>query len=171
MTTWIPRLFARLSGVLALMLLVEFAAFIMYREQGLSRLLWVPVSYALVAFGGFDTVKRMPLVWGALVGAVLAGATNVLSWMIGSYVVDGKFAWPDEAQPMLVGTSLLIASIVGAIIGVAAGTFARGRRRKRSRRSALGKLAYGAYDEVFDDEEETPSAMLAMPMAERAERR
>lgn len=159
-----------MTGILLVMLLVELAAYVLYREYGVNRLYWVPVNLALVALSGYDTVKRLPLVWGAFIGAILASATNLLSWPTGSLVADGVFRFPPEADPLLVGTSLMIAAIVGAIVGVSAGVFARGRRRKRSRRSALGKLAYGAYDEPMDPTGAV-SAPVAMPMAERADRR
>ena len=167
---WFIRLLARMSGILLLMLLVEFAAFVLYREYHVNRLYWVSVSFALVALAGYDTVKRLPLVWGAFIGAILASAANLLSWPTGSLVADGVFRFPPEAEPLLVGTSVMIAAIVGAIVGVGAGMFARGRRRKRSRRSALGKLAYGAYDEPMDPNDDV-STPLAMPMAERVDPR
>jgi hypothetical protein len=167
MTSWILRLSARATVVLTLMLLVEFAAFVMYRESGVNRLYWVPVSFALVGYAGFDTVSRLPLIWGAFIGGVLAGITNVLSWMIGSLVNDGKFVMPAEAEPLLVGTSLVMALIIGAIVGGAAGTMARGRRRKRSRRSALGKLAYGAFDEPDESPPDQVANVIAIPMAHR----
>lgn len=128
------RFLLRMFGLLLLMLLVEFVAFVLYRDAGMSRLPWVPVSVGLAALGGYDTVKRMPLVWGALAGALLAGITNLLSWVIGAVVLQGKLALPDEAEPLLVASSLLIAAIVGAIAGVVAGMLARARRRHRSMR-------------------------------------
>jgi len=149
--SWVGRLVIRMSGVLLAMALVEFGAFLTYREWGVNRLVWVPVSFALVALAGFDTVKRLPLVWGAVVGAVLAGATNLVSWPLGELVFDGRLAMPDEADPLLVLTALAIAMIVGAIVGVTAGLFARGRRRKKSHRSAIGRLAYTAFDETAED--------------------
>ena len=130
---WLIRLFGRMSGFLALMVLVEFLAFVLYREYGVNRL--------------YDTVRRLPLIWGAVFGALLAGADNLISWPIGSYVLDGSFRYPDEADPLIVGTSLLLAAVVGAIVAAMAGIVARNRRRHRSRRSALGKLAYTAFDE------------------------
>ena len=168
--SWFPRLMVRMGGIQLAMALVEFAAFLLYREQGINRLYWVPLSFALVAFAGYDTVKRLPLVWGAFVGAALAIAANLLSWPTGSLVADGVFRFPPEADPLLVGTSLLIAAIVGAIVGVVAGMAARSRRRQRSRRSALGKLAYQAYDEPMNPADDV-SGPVATPMAERADRR
>ena len=41
-----------MSGILLLMLLAELAAFVLYREYGVNRLYWVPVSFALVALAG-----------------------------------------------------------------------------------------------------------------------
>lgn len=168
--SWFARFMARMLGILLAMMLVEFAAFLLYRDYGINRLYWVPVSFALVAFAGYDTVKRLPLVWGALVGATLACTANVLSWPTASLVQDGAFRFPPEAEPLLVGTSLLIAAIVGAIVGVVAGLAARNRRRHRSRRSALGKLAYQAYDEPMNPDDDV-SSPVATPMAERADRR
>ncbi len=170
MMPWFVRYSIRMGGILAVMLLVELAAFFLERDFGLNRLVWYPVSYGLVALAGYDTVKRLPLVWGALIGAVLAGTASLLSWPTGARVLDGSFAFPPEAEPLLVATALLMAAIIGAIIGVVAGMVARSRRRKRSRRSALAKLAYGAYDEPVDDVPSAPHPM-PMPMAERAERR
>jgi hypothetical protein len=164
------RLGIRLFGVLALMLLVELGSFLLYRERGLNRLFWVPLSFGLVAVAGFDTVKRLPLVWGALTGALLAGVTNLLSWLIGAWVMDGRFRLPEEAEPLLVATSLLMAATIGAIIGVAAGAVARGRRRQRSRRSALGKLAYTAFDEPRDEADEVAEA-VSLPMSKTRDRR
>ena len=168
---WFVRFSIRMLGILALMLLVEFASYLLYRERGLARVLWVPVSFALVALAGFDTVKRLPLVWGALIGALLAGATNLLSWPIGSYVLYGQLRVPDEAEPLLMATSLLIAAIVGAIVGVVAGLVARDRRRRRSRRSAISKLAYTAFDEPMDAAAEEPVVAIAMPMADESRRK
>ena len=144
---WLIRLFGRMSGFLALMVLVEFLAFVLYREYGVNRLFALPISFSLVALAGYDTVRRLPLIWGAVFGALLAGADNLISWPIGSYVLDGSFRYPDEADPLIVGTSLLLAAVVGAIVAAMAGIVARNRRRHRSRRSALGKLAYTAFDE------------------------
>lgn len=168
---WFIRFSIRMSGILAAMLLVEVASYLLYREQGLARVLWVPASFALVALAGFDTVKRLPLVWGALVGAVLAGVTNLLSWPIGSLVLDGQLGLPQEAEPLLIATSLLIAAIVGAIVGVVAGLVARNRRRHRSRRTAISKLAYTALDEPLGPSAEIPSAPIGIPMADRGDRR
>lgn len=174
--TWAARFLSRMLGLLLLMLLVEFAAFVLYREAGINRLLWLPISFGLVALGGYDTVKRMPLVWGALVGALLAGTANLLSWMIGALVMQGTLGLPDEAQPLLVASSLLIAAIVGGIVGVCAGMVARGRRRHRARRSAMKELAYTAFDEPGVEADELPpppmSQMpLSRPLAERAGQR
>lgn len=164
--TWVAPFLARILGVQLAMLLVEFAAFVVYREAGINRLLWLPLSLALVAFGGFDTVKRLPLVWGALVGAVLAGVANMLSWWIGSFVMQGTFALPDEADPVLVASSLTIAVMVGGLIGVGAGMVARSRRRQRSRRSAIKKLAYTAFDEPRAEAGESPrSPMVQKPLS------
>ena len=147
MSTWAARFLLRILGLLLLMLLVEFAAFMVYRDTGINRLLWLPLSVGLVALGGYDTVKRLPLVWGALVGALLAGTANMLSWYIGSFVMQGTFALPEEAEPVLVTGSLVIAATVGGLVGVAAGMIARGRRRRRARRSAIRTLEYSAFDD------------------------
>ena len=147
MTPWLLRYTIRMAGILASMLLVEYLAYYMARAGGVNRVLWVAPSFALVALAGYDTVKRLPLVWGALVGGFLAGVANLISWQIGAFVLEGRFRMPAEAEPLLVLTSLLIALIVGAIVGGVAGIVARGRRRKRSRRSALNTLAYSAFDE------------------------
>jgi hypothetical protein len=80
-----------MTAILVVMLLVEFAAFVLFRERGVTRLYWYPVSYALVGLAGYDTVKRLPLVWGAAIGALLAGITSVLSWKIGAYALEGVF--------------------------------------------------------------------------------
>ncbi len=148
------RLSARMVLFLALMLLVEFVSFLLYRTWGVNRLFWYPASYGLVAFAGYATVKRLPLVWGAFAGALLAGVTSLCSWPVGSFVLDGVFRYPAEADPLLVGTGLLLAAIVGAIVGVAAGWVARDQRRQRSRRVAMSKLAYGAFDELPDPDDE-----------------
>ena len=167
---WFIRFSVRMLGILSLMLLVEFTSYLLYRERGLARVFWVPLSFGLVGWAGFDTVKRLPLVWGALIGALLAGATSLLSWPIGSYVLNGQLRLPDEAEPLLIATSLLIAATVGAIVGVVAGVVARDRRRRRSRRSAISKLAYTAFDEPMDPAVELPSAPIAMPMADGGDR-
>ncbi len=168
--TWMLRFVVRMGAVLVLMLVVEFASFFLYQRYGWNRLIWVPLIFALVAFAGYDTVKRLPLVWGGVVGAALAGIVNLLEWPTGALVADGVFAYPPEADPLLVATSLVIALIVGAIVGVVAGLLARSRRRHRARRSAIGKLAYTAYDEPLNPDDDL-TATIAMPMAERAERR
>ena len=167
---WFLRLCARISGFLALMVLVEFVAFLLYREYGVNRLFGVPISFSLVALAGYDTVRRLPLIWGALVGALVAGATNLISWPVGSYVLSGVFAYPDEADPLIVGTSLLLAAVVGAIVGAMAGVAARNRRRLRSRRSALDKLAYTAFDEPVDGRDRTKTP-VSRAMPDRDDRR
>jgi hypothetical protein len=167
----ILRLLARSLFMLALLALIEFGAFLCYREFGWNRLYWVPASLAVIAFAGYDTVRRMPIIWGATVSGLLAGTTSVLSWMIAEWVMNGSFHMPPEAEPPLVGTTFLVMSIVGGIVGATAGTFARGRRRKRSRRSALGKLAYTAFDDDETADVEDPAnyrAAIALPLAERA---
>jgi hypothetical protein len=167
---WFIRFSAKLAGVLALMLLVEFASFLLYRDRGVMRLLWLPLSYACVAFAGYDTVKRLPLIWGALVGAFLAGVTSLVSWQIGAFVMDGTFRMPEEADPLIVATGFFIAAIVGAIVASVAGMIARDRRRHRSRRTAMGKLAYTAFDESPDPDGESRPP-IPLPMAERGDRR
>lgn len=147
MTPWVARYLLRMFGIYGLMLLAELLSYWLRQAFGMPRLFWVPVSFALVAYAGYETVRRLPLVWGALSGAVLAGAANLVSWPLGSWVGGGALRFPDEAPPMLIVTSLLTAAIIGAIVGVSAGFVARGRRRHRARRSAIGKLAYTAYDE------------------------
>ncbi len=141
------RFAGRLLGILLLMQCVEVAAFFLDREEGVSRLYWVPLSYALVAWAGYETVKRFPLIWGTLVGVLLAGATNVLSWLAGGFVYDGRLGFPPEADPMLVATGGLLGAVVGGIIGTGAGLIARRRRRVRSRHEALGKLGHETFDE------------------------
>lgn len=167
---WAAPFLGRLFGLLLLMLLVEFAGFLTYRDAGINRLLWLPLSFGLVALGGYDTVKRMPLVWGALVGALLAGTANLLSWVIGAFVMEGALGLPDEAEPLLLVSSLLIAAIVGGIVGVAAGMIARARRRHRARRSAMKHLGYTAFDEPAV-ELPSPSPPPSKPPAERTEQR
>ncbi len=154
MIPWFVRFSVRILGILVLMLSIEIAAFYLERDQGVSRLFWVPLSYAMVALAGYDTVKRLPLIWGTLVGALLAGATNVLSWLAGGFVHDGRVGFPPEADPMLVATAGLLGAVVGGIIGAVAGLVARGRRRQRSRRSALGKLGYAAFDDRDDPDDD-----------------
>jgi hypothetical protein len=168
--SWILRFVVRMSAVLILMIVVESASFVLYRQFGWNRLLWVPLNFGLVAFAAFDTVKRLPLVWGGVVGAVLSGIVNLLEWPTGALVADGRFEFPPEADPLLVATGLLIAVIVGAIVGVVAGIAARRRRRQRARRSALGKLAYTAYDDPLTTDDDLPDP-LPGAMAERAHRR
>ncbi len=147
MIPWFIRFSGRLLGILLLMLCIEIVAFYLERDQGISRLYWVPVSFAMVALAGYQTVQRLPLIWGTLAGVLLAGTTNVLSWIAGGFVNDGRVGFPPEADPMLVATGGLLGAVVGGIIGTFSGLVARGRRRKRSRRSALGTLGYAAFDE------------------------
>ena len=150
MTLWVARYGVRMLSILLAMLLVEFAAFFFAHENNINRLLWVPVNYLLVAYAGYDTVRRMPLLWGVVVSGAMAGIVNSVSWLIGSFVVEGRFRMPAEAEPLLFATSLLMASVIGAIIGGAAGVIARTRRRQRARRSAIRKLSYTAMDDVPD---------------------
>lgn len=169
MTPWVARYLLRMFAIYGLMLVVELLSYWLRRQFGLSRLIWVPVSFALVAYAGYETVRRLPLVWGAVSGATLAGAANVVSWLLGSWDGGSGLRFPDEAPPLLIVTSLLTAAIIGAIVGVAAGFAARGRRRHRARRSAIGKLAYTAYDEPAsrNAEAEALAAMSTNP-ADRA---
>ncbi|MES3034266.1 MAG: hypothetical protein V4813_09740 [Gemmatimonadota bacterium] len=175
MTLWIARYGVRMLAIVLAMLLVEFAAFFFAIEHDVNRLYWVPVSYALVAYAGYDTVSRMPLLWGLVMSGAIAGIVNSASWLIGSFVAEGRFRMPAEAEPLLVATSLLMASLIGAIIGGAAGVIARARRRQRARRSAIRKLAYTAMDEAPDASEDrvastTPTARAHAPVTHGAER-
>ncbi len=147
MMPWFFRYTARMVGYAAAMLLIVWIGFVLYRQRGINRVYWAPLNLGIVAVAGYDTVKRLPLVWGALVGGLLAGIVDLLTWPVGSVVADGAFAMPPEADPMLVASSLLVALILGAIVGGVAGMTARSRRRQRSRRSAVRKLAYSAFDE------------------------
>lgn len=167
--SWFLRLSLRMAGLGVLMMFVEFLSYLLYRELGVTRLYWYPVSYGLVAVAGYDTVRRLPLVWGAMAGAVLAGVTSLFSWPLGSLVLNGALRFPDEADPLIVATGVLIAAIVGAIVAVSAGLIARDRRRHRSRRSATARLAYTAFDEPRDPVDEVRPS-IAMPMADRSER-
>ena len=157
MMPWFFRYMARMAGYVAAMLLVVWIGFVLYR-RGIDRVYWVPVNFGIVALAGYDTVKRLPLVWGALVGGLLAGIVDLCTWPLGSLAGQGMFVMPPEADPLLVITSLLIAVIVGAVVGGIAGVTARNRRRKRSRRSAVRKLAYSAFDEPVGVTEEPRDA-------------
>ena len=156
MTLWIARFGMRMLIVLLVMLLVEFASFVFVIEYGLNRLYWVPVSFLLVAYGGYDTVRRMPLIWGVIVGAVLAGSTSMLSLMVGSLVLEGRFRMPVDVDPLLLFTTLLMTSVLGAIVGGAAGVLARARRRDRARRSAIQRLSPVATDEQVNTMADMP---------------
>jgi gas vesicle protein len=157
MTLWIARFGMRMLMVLLVMLLVEFASFVFAIEYELNRLYWVPVSFLLVAYGGYDTVRRMPLIWGVIVGAVLAGSTSMLSLMVGSLVLEGRFRMPADVDPLLLFTTLLMTSVLGAIVGGAAGVLARARRRERARRSAIQKLSPVATDEQSNTMADMPA--------------
>jgi len=135
-------------AVLLTMLLVECAAFFFAIGSGVDRLYWVPVSFGLVAYAGYDTVRRFPLIWGVVIGGVLAGGVSMVSLLIGSYLLDGHFRLPAEAEPLLVVTTLLMSSLLGGIVGGAAGVVARSRRRHSARRSALEKLAHVSTNEI-----------------------
>jgi hypothetical protein len=150
MTLWIARYGVRMLAVLLAMLLVEFASYFFALEHGINRMLWVPVSFGLVAYAGYDTVRRMPLIWGVVVGGAMAGATSMVSLLIGSYVSDGALHLPAEAEPLLLVTTLMMTSIIGAILGGAVGVVARSRRRDRARRTAIRSIAYMATDETSD---------------------
>ena len=150
MTLEAARLGLRMSAILGAMLLVEFASYFFASESGWNRVYWVPVSFLLVAYAGYDTVRRLPLLWGVVIGVVLAGTVSMISLLLGSYVMDGQFRLPAEAEPLLLATTLLLSSLLGGIIGGAAGVVARSRRRHRARRSASRKLAYTAMDDRDD---------------------
>ena len=168
MTLWVARHGFRMSAVLLAMLLVECAAFFFAIDSGINRLYWVPVSFGLVAFAGYDTVRRMPLIWGVVMGGVLAGGVSMASLLIGSYLLDGRFRLPAEAEPLLLVTTLLMSSLIGGIVGGAAGVVARSRRRHRARRTAMGKLAYVATDEPESERCDLPSpAATSEPFADR----
>jgi hypothetical protein len=154
MMPWFFRYIARMAGYLAAMLLVVWIGFVLYRQSGIDRVYWVPVNFGIVAVAGYDTVKRLPLVWGALVGGLVAGIVDLCTWPLGTLVGQGRLAMPPEADP-----SLLVAVIVGAVVGGVAGMTARSRRRKRSRRSALRRLQYSAFDESVGVPEEARDAV------------
>jgi len=159
MMPWFFRYIARMAGYLAAMLLVVWIGFVLYRQSGIDRVYWVPVNFGIVAVAGYDTVKRLPLVWGALVGGLVAGIVDLCTWPLGTLVGQGRLGMPPEADPLLVATSLLVAVIVGAVVGGVAGMTARSRRRKRSRRSALRRLQYSAFDESVGVPEEARDAV------------
>ena len=98
MMPWFFRYFSRMLGVLAAMLFVEYITFVISREMGISRFFFLPISLGLVAFAGYDTVARLPLLWGSVIGGILYGITSVLSWEIGNYVLQGRWQLPDEAN-------------------------------------------------------------------------
>lgn len=150
MTLWIARHGTRMVAVFLAMLLVEFGSYFFAFESGVNRMWWVPVSFGLVAYAGYDTVRRMPLLWGVVVGAVLAGLASIVSLFIGTYASEGQLRLPVEADPLLLFTTLLMTSLIGAIVAGAAGVVARARRRQRARRTAIRKLAYTAMDEPSD---------------------
>lgn len=168
MTLWMARYGVRMLAILLAMLLVEFASYFFALENGLNRLVWVPLSFALIACGGYDTVRRMPLLWGVVIGAVLAGLTSMMSLLIGTFVVDGHFRLPTEAEPLLLFTTLLMTGLIGAIIGGAAGAVARGRRRQRARRTAIRALSYMATDEADDKTFELPQPVAQESLTERS---
>lgn len=159
MMPWFMRYSAQMTGLQLLMLLLEFASFIFAREQGVNRFYWLPLSLVVVAVAGYITVRRMPLMWGGVAGAVLYAITSVLSWPIGEYVIEGKLGYPQEAEPVLVLTTMLLMAIVGAIFGVAAGAVARSRRRQRVRRAAMNKLAFGSFVAPGEGEDQLPPSM------------
>ncbi len=168
MTLWATRFGLRISAVLGAMLLVEFVSYFVARESGWNRLYWVPVSFLLVAYAGYDTVRRLPLIWGVVIGSVLAGTVSMVSLLIGSYVIDGQFGLPAEAEPLLLATTLLLSSLLGGIIGGSAGVVARSRRRHRARRSAIRKLAYTAMDDQDDAMTDLTNAAAATePLLDR----
>jgi len=150
MTLGATRFGLRMSAILGAMLLVEFASYFFASESGWNRVYWVPVSFLLVAYAGYDTVRRLPLVWGVVIGTVLSGTVSMVSLPIGSFVINGQFRLPAEAEPLLLTTTLLLSSLLGGITGGAAGVVARSRRRQRARRSAIRKLAYTAMDDRDD---------------------
>ena len=156
---WFVRFSAQMTGVLVVMVLVEFASFVFAREQGINRMYWVPLSLMAVAFSGYVTVRRLPLVWGGIVGAILAGLTTLFSWPLGSFVNDGRLSWPAEAEPVLVLSVMAIYAIFGAIIGVAAGMIARSKRRQRVRRAAMSKLAFGGFGPAAGGDDDMPPSM------------
>jgi len=157
MILWVARYAARILAVGLAMLAVEFASFFFMRESGMNRLYWVPVSFALVAYGGYDTVRRMPLIWGVVVGAMLAGVTSLLSLVIGAFLMEGQLRIPAEVDPVLLFTTLLMTSLIGAIVGGVAGVVARSRRRDRARRTAIRKLSYMPTEDADEERVETSS--------------
>ena len=167
MMPWFFRYFSRMLGVLAAMLFVEYITFVISRETGISRFYFLPLSLGLVAFAGYDTVARLPLLWGSVVGGTLYGITSILSWEIGNYVLRGRWELPDEAEPLLVLLTFAVTAIIGAIVGGVAGMVARNRRRARQRRSAIQKLAYSAFDEVGATPEPVTPTRPMMPVSER----
>jgi hypothetical protein len=171
MTLWATRFGLRMSAILGTMLLVEFASYFFATESGWNRLYWVPVSFLLVAYAGYDTVRRLPLIWGVVVGVVLAGTVSMVSLLIGSYVIDGQFRLPAEAEPLLLATTLLLSSLLGGFIGGAAGVVARSRRRQRARRSAIRKLAYTAMDDPAEATPDIARTAATEPLVDRPLRR
>lgn len=164
------RYVLRMLGIFAGMLAVEFVTFLIARQWGISRYLFLPLSLGLVAFAGYDTVSRLPLIWGGVVGGLLYSLTSVFSWEIGNFVLQGRWELPAEAEPLLVLLTFALTGLIGAVLGTLAGMVARSRRRNRQRRSAVQKLAYSAFDEAVGVTPE-PVATPTRPMIPVSERR
>jgi hypothetical protein len=156
------RLSVKLAGLFVVLLLVEFASYMATSNQPAMRVVFAPVFFAIIGVAAFITVKRVPLVWGASVAAAMGGILSLLTYPIGNLATRGSFAWPGE-DPLVVATGFTVTTTFSALVGFAAGMFARTRRRKRSRRSAMSKLVYAAYDEPEQEEHEP----VATPMAAR----
>jgi hypothetical protein len=159
MMPWFSRYVVRMAGILCVMLFIEYITFVFYRSSGINRFVWLPVSLALVALAGFDTVSRLPLVWGAFSGGLLYGLTSIGSWVIGSWVLQGRWRFPDEAEPLLVALTFALTAVIGAVVGGTTGVIARGRRRARRRRSTIKTLAYSSFD--------APDAVVDVPTPQR----
>jgi hypothetical protein len=158
------RLSVKLAGFFALLVLVEFASYMATSAQPTLRVLFAPVFFAIIGIAAFVTVKRVPLLWGAVVAGCMGGVMALLTYPIGNLAMRGSFAWPGE-DPLVVATGFTVTATFATLVGIGAGFLARNRRRSRSRRTAMGRLVYAAYDEpVSDTDEREP---VATPMAAR----
>lgn len=151
MLPWSIRLTGVLVAVLGALLAVEVAAALVERRVPGSSLWWLPLSLGLLVWLGWYIVRRIPLAWGVLAGAILYGATCLLAFPVKHRLAGGPLAWPRDADALLVFTALVIQVLIGAAAGFAGGMLAHRRRRRRQRADALAVVT-AARAAVLDGE-------------------
>ena len=141
MLPWSVRLVATLVLAFALLLGLEVAAAVVQARAGIAGLWFLPLSLGVCVAVGWYVVRRMPLAWGVLAGAVLYGLVSFAAFPLRYWLAYGSLAWPRDSDILIVGAAVVVQLLEGALAGFAGGWIARRRRRRRQHAEASAVLA------------------------------